>query len=484
MCPKVLFHKTMAIVATVHELGARWTVLCQTLRVSEAATNKWWTIVRDGMQEKQRHYHTLTHLEELFAHADAFKSHLRDPCAVDLAIFFHDVVYNPRAGGGKNEDDSAVVFSNFAQEVDLEPATLAKVFRWIVQTKHHRCDESDDDDCKFFMDFDMAVLGWERAAYARYAQDVRKEFIHVPEGIWCKARAAFLEITAEVPAIYATAAFRERFDAPARANLRWEAEQLRDAFAKLSVSQKVVAAAYSYKTFLGGFVVVGTLGGTLGGLVLACPHVCGRLLVGVSGVCASSALLLGAYLGLRAPFVRYPYPTTEKDRDVCIYAGSFNPPHNGHIEVARYLASKHARVVMVIGASATKRYPVDPHVRRVLAQRMLKEVGVEGVEVRVVSGYIWRFGFEVAAKRLYRGIRSWRKDGWEEKVLEALNVVGPLALAGRCPLPTVYVQANPRWAHISSTLLRDCVRKGTGVEELVPPAVAKDVLEAYSYLAS
>ena len=172
----------MATAATARELEARWTVLCQTLRVSEAATNKWWTIVRDGMQEKQRHYHTLTHLEELFAHADAFKSHLRDPCAVDLAIFFHDVVYNPRAGGGKNEDDSAVVFSNFAQEVDLEPATLAKVFRWIVQTKHHRCDESDDDDCKFFMDFDMAVLGWERAAYARYAQDVRKEFIHVPEG--------------------------------------------------------------------------------------------------------------------------------------------------------------------------------------------------------------------------------------------------------------------------------------------------------------
>ena len=126
--------------------------------------------------------HIDTPLEDVFAHADAFQSHLRDPCAVDLAIFFHDVVYNPRAAGGKNEDDSAVLFSNFAQEVNLEPATLAKVFRWIVLTKHHRCDESDYDDRKFFVDFDLAVLGWERAASPRYAQDVRKEFIHVPEG--------------------------------------------------------------------------------------------------------------------------------------------------------------------------------------------------------------------------------------------------------------------------------------------------------------
>ena len=69
--------------------------------------------------------------------------------------------------GGKNEDDSAVLFSNFAQEVNLEPATLAKVLRWIVQTMRRRCDESDDNYCKFFMDFDMAVLPDTRRMCAR-----------------------------------------------------------------------------------------------------------------------------------------------------------------------------------------------------------------------------------------------------------------------------------------------------------------------------
>ena len=173
----------MATVATVHELEGRWTSLCQILQVSDAATNK---VVDDCSGWHAGEAKTLPHidtpLEELFAHGDAFKSHLRDPCAVDLAIFFHDVVYNWRAGGGKKEDDGAVLFSNFAQEVNLEPATMAKVCRWIVLTKHHCCDESDVDDRKFFVDFEMAVLEWERAASPRYAQDVRKEFIHVPEG--------------------------------------------------------------------------------------------------------------------------------------------------------------------------------------------------------------------------------------------------------------------------------------------------------------
>ena len=128
------------------------------------------------MQEKPGHHHTLTHL---WRSCFRTRMHSNRTCAILVQWTLRS---SSTMAGGKNEDDSAVLFSNFAQEVNLEPAKLAKVFRWIVLTKHHRCDESDDNYCKFFMNFDMAVLGWELAASARHAQDVRKEFIHVPEG--------------------------------------------------------------------------------------------------------------------------------------------------------------------------------------------------------------------------------------------------------------------------------------------------------------
>ena len=38
------------------------------------------------------------------------------PKAVELAIFFHDAIYSPRAGSPKNEKDSAVLFDRYAQE--------------------------------------------------------------------------------------------------------------------------------------------------------------------------------------------------------------------------------------------------------------------------------------------------------------------------------------------------------------------------------
>ena len=82
---------------------------------------------------------------------------------------------------------------------------------------------------------------------------------------------------------------------------------------------------------------------------------------------------------------------------------------------------------------------------------MVKELGLErNVDVSVVSGYIWRFGFKVGAERLYRGIRAWRQDGVEEKQLEALNIIGPLLLARRGPIQTTYLQANPHFIQYSA----------------------------------
>ena len=66
---------------------------------------RWWTELERRHTEPQRHYHTLEHLEAMFRHWDAHRDALRDPEAVALAIFFHDIVYQP--GRADNEAESA-----------------------------------------------------------------------------------------------------------------------------------------------------------------------------------------------------------------------------------------------------------------------------------------------------------------------------------------------------------------------------------------
>eukprot|EP00927_Polykrikos_kofoidii_P057896 TRINITY_DN5212_c0_g1_i1.p1 TRINITY_DN5212_c0_g1~~TRINITY_DN5212_c0_g1_i1.p1 ORF type:complete len:505 (-),score=66.19 TRINITY_DN5212_c0_g1_i1:161-1615(-) len=480
----------LGLAGGVEELQRRWQALCKKLAISDEATDKWWGLIRSRYGEVQRHYHTLNHLGELFALFDKHRADIADACSVELAIFFHDVIYNPRATGGRNEDDSALVFSKFAQEVNLCPAEMVgKVFRWIIKTKHHVCQDDDDADCKLFMDFDMAVLGWERAAYSHYTVQVRREFAHVPEGIWCDARANFLEATAASPKIFATSIFQERYEELARANMRWEAAELRVAYSKLSLWGRVIARLFKNlkarpRSVCGAGVVAAVVSAwsiapsiTISAGTAMVAATCGTALV--------SGVPLVLYLGLGTTFLQHPLKAPpHQRRGSCVYAGSFNPAHNGHLELIKFLASTYAKVHVVIGVNPNKTYPVCPFVRRELLCGMIAEVGlVQQVEVKVVAGYVWRFGFEVGAERFYRGIRSWRKDGFEEKMLECLNLIGPLLLARRLPIRTAYLQASPRWNFVSSTLLRDCIRKGQGVEEIVPPGSAKAITEAYSYLA-
>jgi phosphopantetheine adenylyltransferase len=91
----------------------------------------------------------------------------------------------------------------------------------------------------------------------------------------------------------------------------------------------------------------------------------------------------------------------------------------------------------------------------------------------------------------FRGIRSWEKDGVEERKLQILNTWGPLLYGPLWwPMPTMFLQGDPQYAHISSTLIRDVCRSRTGATNgsadhesalgsLVPSSIAKSVMQLY-----
>jgi phosphopantetheine adenylyltransferase len=102
----------------------------------------------------------------------------------------------------------------------------------------------------------------------------------------------------------------------------------------------------------------------------------------------------------------------------------------------------------------------------------------------VVHGYIWRYAKKQDASIFFRGIRSWQKDGAEERSLQILNTWGPLLLGPLYwPIPTVYLEGNPEFNHVSSTLVRDiCGDAGdssTALSSLVPASISDEVARLY-----
>jgi pantetheine-phosphate adenylyltransferase len=149
----------------------------------------------------------------------------------------------------------------------------------------------------------------------------------------------------------------------------------------------------------------------------------------------------------------FPYGCCHPMRGCCVLAGSFNPPHEGHLAMIKHLAATHRRVHVAIGFNASKRYSVSPAERVALLREML--AALPNVEVATSHGYIWRHAVRVGATTLFRGIRTWQKDGPEERVLHLLNLLGPPFLGARLPIPTVFLEGDRRFTHLSSTLIRE-----------------------------
>mmetsp|Transcript_12779 Transcript_12779/g.23111 ORF Transcript_12779/g.23111 Transcript_12779/m.23111 type:complete len:98 (-) Transcript_12779:349-642(-) len=91
------------------------------------------------------------------------------------------------------------------------------------------------------------------------------------------------------------------------------------------------------------------------------------------------------------------------------------------------------------------------------------------------------------AEIFFRGIRTWEKDGEEERNLHILNTWGPLLLGPlKWPVPTYYLEGKPEYNHISSTLIRNMCREASqqkcepDLSLVVPKSVAKMIEEAYS----
>ncbi|CAK0896407.1 unnamed protein product [Prorocentrum cordatum] len=95
------------------------------------------------------------------------------------------------------------------------------------------------------------------------------------------------------------------------------------------------------------------------------------LAAAAAGSAASLALAapLAAWLAVGAPFRRYPYAAPSRREGVAVLAGSFNPPHLGHLQMLTHLAAAHETVYAVIGVNPSKRYAVSAYERQEGSER-------------------------------------------------------------------------------------------------------------------
>lgn len=169
----------------------------------------------DHYREPQRHYHTLQHLRECFAAFDLLQDQAIRPGEIELAIWFHDAVYEPQRRD--NEMLSADLAVDCLRQAGAGDVVVERVRDMILATQRH--DAGGDGDCAILLDVDLAILGAAPARFAEYEAQIRAEYAHVPDEAYRAGRGRVLAGFLARPRLYLTDSFFERYERQARRNL-------------------------------------------------------------------------------------------------------------------------------------------------------------------------------------------------------------------------------------------------------------------------
>ncbi|MCK5918607.1 MAG: hypothetical protein KAG34_09285, partial [Cocleimonas sp.] len=84
--------------------------------------------------ESHRAYHTFEHIKVCLTHLDNVSNKLENAFEVELALWFHDVIYDPSSK--TNEFDSAVYASEQLQKLNLSTQSIDRIHNFILITQH------------------------------------------------------------------------------------------------------------------------------------------------------------------------------------------------------------------------------------------------------------------------------------------------------------------------------------------------------------
>lgn len=209
----------------LESMQTAWTKLLERYKVPAANTYPVFDVLVAAYTAPERHYHNLEHLVEMFRVAGRLAPGVDDPAAVQLAIWFHDAVYDSRAKD--NEARSAELAVDLLGPIGVPGSTIERVVRLIHATAHLAGAEPPGDrDTATLVDADLAILGSAPERYSRYLSDIRKEYAWVPDDDYRKGRAAALKKFLDRPRIYFHQVMVEAGEEQARINLALELKQL------------------------------------------------------------------------------------------------------------------------------------------------------------------------------------------------------------------------------------------------------------------
>lgn len=147
---------------------------------------------------------------------------------------------------------------------------------------------------------------------------------------------------------------------------------------------------------------------------------------------------------------------------VAVYPGSFDPVHNGHLDVIARAARVFDAVIVAVARNSDKEGLFSVSERLDMLRSATSQV--RNVQVDAFDGLTVAFAQNKGASVLVKGLRAVVDFEYELKQASMNQRLAP-------SLDTVFFMTAPAFYFLSSTLIREVSRLGGSVTGLVPPGV-------------
>ena len=153
-----------------------------------------------------------------------------------------------------------------------------------------------------------------------------------------------------------------------------------------------------------------------------------------------------------------------------VFAGSFDPPTNGHLDIIKRASGLFESVDVVVSVNPEKKTMFTEEERVNFLRELIKPF--KNVSVHSYKGIIVNYAKEVGAKVLVRGVRSANDFGYEFELALMNQNLNP-------EIETVFLQSKEKYAIVKSSSIKQLAQFGGDISRMVPPIVAEALSNKY-----